>query len=189
MFIEILIVAAIIGLLFIGPRFENAWVAIAVYGGVIVGMILALWYSGRLSSGIAGFLLGGSGGGKVKETYDLAEKYEVEHRYEDAINVYRRAFEKDKKNPTPRMRLADLYYRLGDYDNCLTYMQEALRLSQTMSDSERCSLMNRIADVHLQHKHDPASAATILKQIIKEFPNSKHALFARERIAEMKKNA
>jgi tetratricopeptide (TPR) repeat protein len=186
MLIEILLVLLIIGALLAGPTFESIWTAIAVYGGIIVGMIVALWYSGRLSGGIAGFLLGGSAAGKAKETYDLAEKYESEHRFQEAIAVYRNALDNDKKNPAPRIKLADLYYRLEDYDNCIKYMREALGMPRDMTESERASLINRLTDVYLQHKNDTESAVTTLKKIIDEFPKSKYAVFARERIMQIR---
>ena len=188
MLIGMLMAALIVGLLFIGPSFENIWVAIAVYGGIIVGMILAWWYSGRLSGGIAGFILGGSAGGDLKETYSLAEKDETEHRYGDAIEHYRRAIEKDRKSPLPRIKLADLHYKLGDYDQCIKYMREALRLSKTMSESERYSLINRIADVYLEKKGDPASALEVLRRIIKESPGSRYAVYAQDRMLQIRKH-
>ena len=188
MLIGMLMVVLIVGLLLIGPSFENIWTALAVYGGIIVGMLIAWWYSGRLSGGIAGFILGESVGGDVKETYSLAERYETEHEYRNAIEQYRRAIEKDKKSARPRMKLADLHYRLGEYDHCITYMQEALHLSKTMSVSERCALMNRIADVYLEQKHDPASALEVLRDIVKEFPDSRYAVYARDRMLQIRES-
>ncbi len=189
MLIEMLMVVAIIALLLVGPSFENVWLAVAIYGGVIGGMVLIWWFSSRLSGGVAGFLSGTSGGGKVKQTYSLAEKYEVEHKYKAAIELYKQAFKKDRKNPAPRKKLANLYYKLRDYDNCLKYMHEALSMPGEMSETERCDLMNRIADVYLQFKHDRASAVAILKRIINEFPQSKYAVYARDRIVQIKQDA
>lgn len=188
MLIGMLLAVVIVGLLVTGAGPDDVLVAIALYGGLIVAMILAFIYSERLSLGIAGFFLGGSAGGRVQETYSLAERYEVEHKFEDAIRTYLEALERDRRNPTPRLRLADLYYRLGDYDNCVKYMHEALSVTPKMSQSERCAVMNRIADVYLQHKRDPASAVAILKQLIREFPKSKSALYARDRIARIRKD-
>lgn len=188
MLIEMLIVVGIIALLLVGPSFENVWVAIAVYGGIIGGMLFVWWYAARLSGGVAGFLTGSSASGKVKKTYSLAEKYEVEHKYEAAIELYKQAFEKDKKDPAPRKKLADLYYRLRDYDNCLKYMHEALSMPGEMSEPERCDLMNRIADVYLQYKNDRASAVEILRRIINESPKSKYAVYARDRIMQIKQD-
>ena len=100
-----LMTLAIICLMVAGPTFENTIVAIAVYGGIILGGILAFWYSQRVSGGIADFFMGGSGTQKVKETFGQAERYEAEHKYEEAIEIYRRATGKDKKNPFPRKKL------------------------------------------------------------------------------------
>ncbi|NQU08148.1 MAG: tetratricopeptide repeat protein [Candidatus Abyssubacteria bacterium] len=188
MIIGMLMTLAIIGLLYAGPTFENTWVAVAVYGGLIVGAILAFWYSGRLSGGIADLILGGSGG-KVKETYSLAEKYAAEHKYKDAVEVYRRAIEKDNKNPTPRLKLADLYYKLRSIDNSIRCMEEASQLPKGMSEAERCTVINRIADLYLHHKRDPASAVRVLRGIIEKYPAGKYAVYARERIVQIKKDA
>jgi len=186
MLIGMLMAVLIVGLLVIGPSFENIWVTLAVYGGIIGGMLLAWWYSGRLSGGIAGFMLGDSAGADAQETYSLAERYETEHEYGKAIEQYRRAIEKDKKNVQPRMKLADLHYRLGEYDRCITHMQEAVDLSRTMPMSERCALMNRLADVYLEQKHDPVSALEILRKIVTEFPDSRYAVYARDRMMQIK---
>jgi hypothetical protein len=186
MLIGMLMTVAIICLLVAGPTIENTLVAIAVYGGMILGTILVFWYSQRVSGGIADFFMGGSGSQKVNETFGLADRYEAQHKYEDAIEVYLRAINKDKKNPLPRKKLADLYYKLGDYDNSITYMQETLDIPKAMSQDERCTLMNRIADLYLQHKHDKRSAVAILKRLVKELPDSKYAVYARERIVQIK---
>lgn len=187
MLIGMLFAMAIVMLLYIGPSFENVFVVVAVYGGLIVAMVLAFIYSDRLSAGIAAFLLGGENVGKVKETYSLAERYEIERNFDGAIEIYRRAIERDKTAPAPRLKLGDLYYQLNDFDNCIKYLQEALNVSsKKMSESERCSLMNRIADVYLHNKADPMSAMAVLRRLVKEYPKSKYAVYARDRIINIK---
>jgi tetratricopeptide (TPR) repeat protein len=186
MLIEMLLVILIIGLIVAGPSFKNIWVGIAVYGGIIGGLVFAWWYSRQLSGSIADLLLGGMGGDKVKPTYGLAEKYEMEHNYEAAINQYLLAIKKDKKNPTPRLKLANLYYRLEDYDNCLRHMEEALRISKAIPLDNRCTTVNRIADIYIQHKADPNSAVRILKELADKHPATKYAAYARDRIARIK---
>lgn len=188
MLIGMLMAVLIVGLLIVGPTFENTLVAVAVYGGIIVAMILGWWYSQRLSGGIAGMMLGVSNRGRAKETYDLAEKYETEQKFDDAVEVYREAIERDQKNPAPRIKLAGLYNRLGDYDNSIKYMKEALDMPKGLSQDERVSLINRLADLYVQKKQDPASAIKVLKQIVKEFPNTQYALYARERAHQIRKD-
>jgi predicted Zn-dependent protease len=186
MLIGMLMAVAIVCLLFVGPTFENTLVAIAVYGGIIVGMILAWWYSQRVSGGIADFFMGGSGGETSNETYQQAERYEKEQKYEQAIELYRKAIKKSPKNPAPRKRLATLYRNLEDYDNAIGCMLGILDLPKNVSLEERCVLMNRIADLYLQHKKDRRSAIAILNRLAKQFPDSKYATYARERIAQIK---
>lgn len=179
-----LLVILIIGMLIAGPSIVDMWMLAAVIGGLLV----ALWYTRRISGGIADLLVGGMGSRKSEQTYSLAQRYETDHNYEAAIDQYLLAIKKTKKDPTPRMKLANLYYKLGDYDNCLTYMNDALRVSTRMSLYDRCTLANRIADLYLQHKGDTASAVAVLKQIVEDEPTSKYAEYARDRISEIEGN-
>jgi tetratricopeptide (TPR) repeat protein len=188
MLIGMMMTLGIICLLIIGPTFENTWVAIAVYGGLIVGAILAFYYSDRLSGGIANTIMGGSGG-KTKQAYSLAERYVTERKYAEAIEEYLKAIAKEKKNPVPRLRLADIYYKLRDYDNCIKYLSEAVQLPKGLDEHERCNRINRLADLYIEQKRDRAAAVRALKLILNEFPKSKSALYARERIVEIKKGA
>lgn len=186
MLIGMLMTLAIIGLLYAGPDFDNTMVAIAVYGGVILGMILAWWYMQRASGGIADFFMGGSERQKVDETFSRAERYEIEQKYDEAIELYHGAIKKKPKNPVPRKKLGDLYFKLGDYGNSIKYMLEILDLPKGVSDDERCTLMNRIADLYLHQKKDKRSAMAILKRLVREFPDSKYAAYARERIVQIR---
>ncbi len=184
MLIQMLLVVLIIGMLIAGPSVGDVW----TLAGVIVVFIILVWYSRRLLGGIADLLLGDMSSRKVEQTYSLAQKYETDHNYDAAIDEYLLAIRKNKKDPTPRMKLANLYYHLGDYDNCLVYMNDALHVSKRMSPENRCTLANRIADLYLQHKGDSASAVAVLKQIVDGFPTTKYAEYARDRISQIEGN-
>ena len=58
-----------------------------------------------------------------------------------------------------------------------------------LDEHERCSRINSLADLYIEHKRDRAAAVRALKLILDEFPNSKSALYARERIVGIKKGA
>jgi tetratricopeptide (TPR) repeat protein len=182
MLIQSLLVLLIMGLLISGVSFGSVWANVAVYGGMIGGIIFAFFYSRKLSGGIAEFITGGSGG-KINENLAAAERYESQKDFKAAVDAYRKAIAKDKKNPGIRLKLIDLYLKLHNYDMCLNQMQETLQACPRMPMNQRCSLMNRMADIYLQHKKEPAAASAILSQIIAEFPDSKYAAYARERIA------
>jgi tetratricopeptide (TPR) repeat protein len=176
---------AIVMLLYTGAATDDLLTALVVYGGLIIGMFAAFWYSNRLSSGIAGALLGGGSGGKTDPTVARADALVSERKYDDAIGLYLQAIAKNKKNPAPRLKLADLYFRLRDYDNCLKCIEQAVRMRKGLSDDERCSRLNRLADIYLQQKRDRASAIKALQLIVKDYPKSKSAVFARERIKQI----
>jgi tetratricopeptide (TPR) repeat protein len=177
----------IICLLIVGPTFENTLVALAVYGGIIIGMILAWWYSQKASGGIADFFMGSSGSAKVNKTLALGKQYEAERNYKAAIEQYNLAIKKNKKDPEPRRRLVELYKRLRNIDKTIQYMQELVDLPKGVSVDERCTLMNRMADLYLSKKNDRQSAVAILERLEKEFAGTKYAEYARDRIAEIKK--
>jgi hypothetical protein len=67
-------------------------------------------------------------------------------------------------------------------------MEESLALSSDMSAAERVAVMNRIADLHLHNRNDPAAALSVLRRIIKDFPDTSFALYARERGANIKRD-
>jgi tetratricopeptide (TPR) repeat protein len=184
--IGMLMTIAIIGILLVGPTFDNMLVAVLVYGGMVIATILAFVYGNRISEGIARALLGGSGGHSNQKT-DPGKALIAERRYDEAIALYIKVIAKRKKDPAPRLKLADLYMKLRDYDNCIKYMEEAVRLAGGLDEEERCSRINRIADLYLKHKRDRASAIAVLELIPREHPRGKYAGYARERIAEIRK--
>ena len=186
MLIGMLMTLAIICILLVGPSFDNMLIAALVYGGLVVGAIMAFIYGNRLSEGIAGALLGGSGGHSNQKP-DPADALIAERRYGEAITLYMKVIAKKKKDPAPRLKLADLYMKLRDYDNCIKYIEEAVHMPKGLSDDERCSRLNRLADIYLQQKRDGESAIKALELIVKDHPRSKYAVFARERIREIKK--
>jgi outer membrane protein assembly factor BamD (BamD/ComL family) len=55
-----------------------------------------------------------------------------------------------------------------------------------LSEDERCSRINRLADLYLEHKDDRASAIRGLTLIIKDYPKSRAAIYARERIDQIR---
>jgi tetratricopeptide (TPR) repeat protein len=182
-----LMAAAILCILVIRPTFDSLWIAVLIYGGMIVGMILAFMYSNRLSSGIAGAMLGS--GGKMKQERDHGDDLITERKYDEAVEFYLKKISKKKKNAVLRLKVADLYLKLRDHKNCIKYMEEAVRLPKGLPLDEQCARINRLADLYLKHKHDRAAAINALKLILQNHPKSRHAVYARERIAGLKKDA
>lgn len=185
MLIQSLLVILLIGLLVSGPSFGSRWANIAAYSSIIAGVIFAFIYSGKLSAGITDLFLGGSGGEKRNEALAEAKRCETEKNYPAALSLYQKAIAKDRKNPAIRLQAANLCFRLRKYDLCIRHMRETLDVCRKMPMSERCVLMNRMADIYLQYGKNPNAATEILSRIITEFPDSKYAAYARERIGGM----
>jgi tetratricopeptide (TPR) repeat protein len=188
MLIGMMFAMAIVCMLFIGPSFDSTLVAVLVYGGLIVGMIAAFLYSNRLSSNIAGALMGGPAG-KIREVDAHAGALVSERRYKEAIQLYLQAIAKDKRDPSLRLKLADIYLKIRDYENAIKYIEEAIRMPKGLSEDTRCSRINRLADLYLEHKDDRASAIRALQLIMKDYPKTRSAVYARDRIAHIRGKA
>lgn len=183
MLIQLLIVVAIIGILYVRPSFDNIFITIGFYTGVLGGFVFLFWYARRLSGSIVDLLVGGSmKSGKADQLINMAELHEHEKKYEAAVELFEKAIAKDKGNPAPRVKLAELYLRLQKYDLYLQHMRNLLDTCPKVPMSDRCTYMNRMADICLNQQENPKAAIEILSRIIKEFPQSKYALYARERI-------
>lgn len=186
MLIGMLFAMAIVCMLFV--HFDNMMTMVLVYGALITGMIAAFWYSNKLSGGIAGALLGGPGG-KIKQIDAQAGALVSGRRYNDAIQLYLQAIARDKKDPSLRLKLADIYLKIRDYDNAIKYIELAIRMPKGLSEDTRCGRINRLADLYLQYKDDRAPAIRALQLIIKDYPKSRAAIYARERIDQIRGKA
>jgi len=93
-------------------------------------------------------------------TYDLAEKAEVEHRFEEAVEIYRREYLlRDPRDPVPRIRVGGLLERLGRPAEAVEEIRSALPL---LEDPEQRALQAARAADLLQQLGRVEEAARLL---------------------------
>lgn len=122
--------------------------------------------------------------GKISKDYSRARSLLVEERFEEAVEEFRRAVEEEPENVSLRLEIAEIYSRdLREYEKAIGEYEEALTLG--MLDSQRVSVLNRIADIYEGKLGDMEMAKQILGRITERFAGTAFARRATERIAGM----
>lgn len=123
-----------------------------------------------------------TGAGEVK-SYDIAEKLTVEGCYTEAVAEYERFIEDDPEDVTPRIRIAEIYCKTGQFDSAAQALDSALQLD--LPAEKWCPIANRLADVFAQNMCEPRKAAAVLNKIAQKYPHTEFARYASERIARL----
>ncbi len=122
--------------------------------------------------------------GKVSKDFSRAKRLLAEERFAEAMGEFRRAVEEEPENVSLRLEIAEIYSRdLREYEKAIGEYEEALTLG--MLDSQRVSILNRVADLYEGPLRDQERAARTLSRIIQLFPGTGFAERAEERIAGM----
>ncbi|MBL9131986.1 MAG: hypothetical protein JNG86_12345 [Verrucomicrobiaceae bacterium] len=178
---------------------------------VIVGMLL--WRQlMKLSDGmkLVGFIfLGGAGGilavkyllpwiGDLlgESVYSSGEQFEQDEMtkaaacisqgdYDGAIEHYNKMLADKPDDPFPVAEIAKVYAeRLHDPQSALEALTNHLQ-SKDWPVDDAAFIMFRIADVHLTHLHDFATARDMLEQVVANFPNTRHSANAHHKISDV----
>ena len=105
--------------------------------------------------------------------------------YEGAIEHYEKMLEEKPDDPFPVAEISKLYAeRLNQPDAALKALSDHLQ-SKDWPVDDAAFLMFRIADVHLNHRHDFDAARDMLEQVIDNFPNTRHSANAHHKTSEI----
>jgi len=145
-----------------------------------IGLLICVPVAGALSERAMNKLFA-INKGKVSKDYSRAKRLLVNERFEDAIQEFRRALEEEPENLLLRLEIAEIYSRrLHDYSKAIKEYEEALGMD--MTDSERASILNRIADVYESGLEHDEMAVRTLSRIVDPLPGTKFAEKAEERM-------
>lgn len=154
---------------------------------LVVGLGVAI-FIGRPLAGWIGekwgnfFWMPSDGSMDVHPDFSLAEAQVRQGHYERAIEVFRDYIVRFPKELTPHIRIADLLVEhFQDYAGAIEELKQAI--AKTHAEEATALLFQRMADLHLAHHHDTASAIACLQEIQKRFPNSPRGTAAAERAA------
>ena len=118
---------------------------------------------------------------------DEADGYFQQQEYDAALFAYEQALRRAKAEQRgPLMlRLAETAMLAGHPDEALRWWREALGQKKGMSDEQRAKAVFRMAEVVHERDGDPRAAARLLAQVRRDYPGSKYASYAAERLRDL----
>lgn len=104
--------------------------------------------------------------------------------YEGAVGAFRDAATQDPLNRLPYVEIAKIQReQLHDPQGAIATLREAIE-GQEWQVSDAAFLMFRLAEVYDEDLSDRLSAATLLQQVIDQFPETRHSANARHKLHE-----
>jgi tetratricopeptide (TPR) repeat protein len=127
----------------------------------------------------------GSASLKLLETHSKAERLAVEDDLPGAVNEYKRIVAENPADIEAISRLADLLYEDGEFRESAKVYEDLLRRSDDLGMARHCSVLTKLVELHANNFGDMEKARSFAEAIIKKYPNSRYAGFARSRISNM----
>lgn len=155
-------------------------IASAVFlGTLFVTFVLPNWAS-RVSQSVYGSNEEVDEPAILHEARSLLAKGE----YEEAIQVFRRAVEEDPANRLPWTEIARIQGRYLEQPGAAAQTLAEALASREWPEEDQAFLLFRLADLHREDPQGRAQAVAALERVIREFPDSRHAMNARHRLKE-----
>ncbi|MCW1922083.1 tetratricopeptide repeat protein [Luteolibacter arcticus] len=104
--------------------------------------------------------------------------------WEGAIEAFRQAAAADPLNRLPYVEISKIQLeQLEDPSSAVQTLRQAIE-GQEWQENDAAYLMFRLAGIYDEHMQDRTSAATIMQQVMEQFPESRHSANARHKLHE-----
>ena len=155
-------------------------IVMGLVGGILAVKFVIPWLGDAMSEAVF------SSGEKVEQDeMTKAAASIAKGDYKGAIDHYEKMLDDKPDDPFPVAEIAKVYAeRLHDPQAALKALEEHLQ-SKDWPVDDAAFIMFRIADIHLNHRHDFETARDMLEQIIGNFPNTRHSANAHHRMSEV----
>jgi hypothetical protein len=154
---------------------------------VLIPAILLLlpWLTHSLGEAVDGIGRAATGvdSMKVARTYDAADKFMSDHRYDDAERAYLVGANEELEDPEPLRRAGEAALAAGRVEGAVVHFRGAL--SKIKSEEDRASLGIRIAELQERRLKDPAKARQTLEQLLPDLWPGKWGEYVRERLEKL----
>lgn len=121
---------------------------------------------------------------EVRPQFSIAEARVKQGRYAEAIVEYRKAAAQFPGEVTPHLRMAELLLeRCDDPEGAIAELEAAMGIATT--DDASAMIRHRLADLYVAQRGDRAAARRLMEEIQQQFPNTKHAKAAAERLGRL----
>ena len=123
-----------------------------------------------------------SGGLKLLKVHTEAEKKVVQDDLPGAILEYESIIAEDPGDIEARFRLAELRYQNKEYHKSAAAYEALLGYVQELDMDRHCSILTRLSEIYAHQLGDIETARAFVQRIVTEYPNTRYAGYARERI-------
>lgn len=158
-------------------------ILLAFSTAIIVGVIFILDFLPQLTDRFTHAVYD-SGEMIEKDVMHDARAKVAQGDYEGAVKAFRKAAEKDPENRFPWVEIAKLQrHQLEDPQASIATLREAIEAHEWPIE-DAAFLMFRLAETYDEALQDRTTAATILRQVIEQFPETRHSANARHKLHE-----
>jgi tetratricopeptide (TPR) repeat protein len=123
-----------------------------------------------------------SRGLKLIKVYSEAETKVVKDDLPGAILEYEKVIAEDPDDIVARFRLAELCCQNEEYRKAAMGYEAILARKKLLSTSQHCSALTRLSEIYAEHLNDTATARTFVQTIVDQYPGTKYAGYAIERL-------
>ncbi|MEI6654516.1 MAG: tetratricopeptide repeat protein [Verrucomicrobiota bacterium] len=162
-------------------------------GRILSGILLTFMGAGLLGILFVTFILPALAHSFAHAVYDSGETLEkdamhdarslvAQGEYSNAIEAFKAAAANDPLNRLPWVEIARIQRNnLQDSEGAILTLRAALE-DQEWQMSDAAYLLFRLAELYDEDRQDRATAASIMRQVIDEFPETRHSANARHRL-------
>lgn len=123
-----------------------------------------------------------SRGLKVLKVHTEAEKKVIQDDLPGAILEYESIIAEDPGDIEARFRLAELRYQNKEYRKSASAYEALLEHKQELDIDRHCSILTRLSEIYAHQLGDVETARAFVQRIVSEYPDTRYAVYARERI-------
>lgn len=149
--------------------------------GFVPAVVFARFFLEAVSTGSVDAIFGLNTGMVLESDFSKAKARERGGDIAGAIDEYRRYFKEDARSPQALFEIGRLQTREQQFNDAAdTYRQIIGRFRENDDVWARASV--QLAELLEQYLHEKGAAHSLLRQVLKRAPKSRHAQFARERL-------
>jgi len=163
-----------------------AYGALYFLGGLVPGIALLMpfiWQSMAILAGEVQRELVGVESMKIERTYDAADRFMFDQKFDEAERAYLAGAESVPDDPEPLRRAGEAALAGNRVQDAVRHFRHAL--SRIKSEEDRASLGIRIAEIEERKLGDRTGARRTLEGLLPELGTGKWGEFVRERLEKL----
>jgi len=159
-------------------------VVLAIGSAVVLGIFFVLFVLPNWASRVSQSVYGSNAELDEPAAFHEARSLVAKGDYPGAIAAFRKGAEQEPGNRMPWTEIARIQARhLDQPREAVATLNEAMA-AHDWPEEDQAFLLFRLADLHNEDPQGRGQAVAMLQRVIREFPDSRHAMNARNRLKE-----